>query len=506
MGAGTNVQDRLIALHDLDCPWRPSDLQQRLGRIVRQGNENEEVEIFRYVTEGTFDAYSWQLIENKQKFIGQIMTSKSPARSCDDMDEAALSYAEVKALASGNPLVEALSKAYGGSTWMGGFVNLVGLAGLIASFFSIIYAYSRQIFALSRAGYLPRKLSQTNKSKAPVLARLLREKLEALLPQHLGAVAAFAGSLRERVKARFASMGERRRFWERLLGADRLGQALARGDGASANQLADSLFAEESQTGGEVVLVGAGPGDPGLLTLHALRQMQQADVVVYDRLVSDEVMALVRRDAKRIFVGKQAGNHCVPQEGINQLLLEEAKKGQRVVRLKGGDPFIFGRGGEELETLVGSGIGFQVVPGITAASGCAAYAGIPLTHRDYAQSAVFVTGHYKPDSAPFDWSLLAKSQQTLAIYMGTMKAAEISAQLIAHGRDSNTPVAVISRGTRDDQQTITGTLQQLEHLAKDAPMPALLVVGEVVQLHQQLAWFQHTSSAEGFNSSVVNLA
>lgn len=241
----------------------------------------------------------------------------------------------------------------------------------------------------------PLMVAISSGGKAPVLARLLREKLEAMLPQHLGAVAAFAGSLRDRVKTRFASMGERRRFWERLLGADRLGQALARGDSASVHQLADNLFADESQTGGEVVLVGAGPGDPGLLTLHALRQMQQADVVVYDRLVSDEVMALVRRDAKRIFVGKQAGNHCVPQEGINQLLLEEAKKGQRVVRLKGGDPFIFGRGGEELETLVGSGIGFQVVPGITAASGCAAYAGIPLTHRDHAQSVRFVTAHGK---------------------------------------------------------------------------------------------------------------
>ncbi len=184
----------------------------------------------------------------------------------------------------------------------------------------------------------PLMVAISSGGKAPVLARLLREKLEALLPQHLGAVATFAGSLRDWVKARFASMGERRRFWERLLGADRLGQALARGDHASANQLADSLFADESHSSGEVVLVGAGPGDPGLLTLHALRQMQQADVVVYDRLVSDEVMALVRRDAKRIFVGKQAGNHCVPQEGINQLLLEEAKKGQRVVRLKGATP------------------------------------------------------------------------------------------------------------------------------------------------------------------------
>lgn len=196
----------------------------------------------------------------------------------------------------------------------------------------------------------------------------------------------------------------------------------------------------------------------------------------------------------------------MPQHETNQLLVAAAKAGKTVVRLKGGDPFIFGRGAEELQAAAEAGIPFQVVPGVTAAAGATAYAGIPLTHRDYAQSAVFVTGHYKPDSAPFDWSLLAKSQQTLAIYMGTMKAAEISAQLIAHGRDSATPVAVISRGTRDDQQTITGTLQQLEHLAKDAPMPALLVVGEVVQLHQQLAWFQHTSSAEGFNASVVNLA
>jgi len=199
----------------------------------------------------------------------------------------------------------------------------------------------------------PLMVAISSGGKAPVLARLLREKLEALLPQHLGAVAAFAGGLRARVKTRFASMGERRQFWERLLGADRLGQALARGDKASANQLADALFAEDASAKGEVILVGAGPGDPGLLTLHALRHMQQADLVVYDRLVSDEVMALVRRDARRIFVGKQAGNHCVPQEGINQLLLEEASKGQRVVRLKGGDPFIFGRGGEELETLVG---------------------------------------------------------------------------------------------------------------------------------------------------------
>ncbi|HHQ4608921.1 siroheme synthase CysG [Aeromonas veronii] len=335
----------------------------------------------------------------------------------------------------------------------------------------------------------PLMVAISSGGKAPVLARLLREKLEALLPQHLGAVATFAGSLRDRVKARFASMGERRRFWERLLGADRLGQALARGDSASAHQLADNLFADESQSAGEVVLVGAGPGDPGLLTLHALRQMQQADVVVYDRLVSDEVMALVRRDAKRIFVGKQAGNHCVPQEGINQLLLEEAQKGQRVVRLKGGDPFIFGRGGEELETLVGSGIGFQVVPGITAASGCAAYAGIPLTHRDHAQSVRFVTAHGKGGARDLDWPLLAKDRQTLVFYMGLSSCATIRKQLLAHGKAGNTPVALIERGTQPCQRVIRGTLDELPALAVGVESPALIMVGSVVTLADRLAWF-----------------
>ena len=342
----------------------------------------------------------------------------------------------------------------------------------------------------------PLMVAISSGGKAPVLARLLREKLEALLPQHLGAVATFAGSLRERVKARFATMGERRRFWERLLGADRLGQALARGDHASAHQLADSLFADESQTGGEVVLVGAGPGDPGLLTLHALRQMQQADVVVYDRLVSDEVMALVRRDAKRIFVGKQAGNHCVPQEGINQLLLEEAKKGQRVVRLKGGDPFIFGRGGEELETLVGSGIGFQVVPGITAASGCAAYAGIPLTHRDHAQSVRFVTAHGKGGAQDLDWPLLAKDRQTLVFYMGLSSCATIREQLLTHGKAGSTPVALIERGTQPSQRVIRGTLDQLPALAVGVESPALIMVGSVVTLADQLAWFGQGGAAD----------
>ena len=222
--------------------------------------------------------------------------------------------------------------------------------------------------------------------------------------------------------------------------------------------------------------------------------------------VPDGVRELIRRDAEQICVGKRAGEHSVPQHDTNQMLVDAAKAGKTVVRLKGGDPFIFGRGGEELQAAAEAGIPFQVVPGITAASAVTAYAGIPLTHRDYAQSVTFVTGHYKADSTPFDWSHLAQSRQTLAIYMGTMKAADISEQLIQHGRESTTPVAVISRGTRVDQHVATSTLEHLATLAKDAPMPALIVVGEVVQLHSTLAWFQHTTDTEGFGSSVVNLA
>ena len=335
----------------------------------------------------------------------------------------------------------------------------------------------------------PLMVAISSGGKAPVLARLLREKLEALLPQHLGAVAAFAGSLRDRVKARFASMGERRRFWERLLGADRLGQALARGDSASAHQLADSLFADESQTGGEVVLVGAGPGDPGLLTLHALRHLQQADVVIYDRLVSKEVLALVRRDAHQLFVGKERSHHSVPQDEINQRLLEEARQGHKVVRLKGGDPFIFGRGGEELETLMGSGIGFQVIPGITAASGCSAYAGIPLTHRDHAQSVRFVSIHGKEGAIELNWRALCEPKQTLVFYMGLSLCPLISEQLQHAGMPANMPVALIERGTTPAQRVISGTLEQLPSLAEGVASPALIMVGSVVTLGQKLAWF-----------------
>ncbi len=356
----------------------------------------------------------------------------------------------------------------------------------------------------------PLVVAVSSSGQAPVLARLLREKLEALLPASLGLMAQVAGRWRGQVKQRLASIGERRRFWENTFGG-RFATLVANGQTAQAErQLEQDLhrFATGDEGAqGEIALVGAGPGDVGLLTLRGLQVMQQADVVLYDHLVSGEILDLVRRDAERICVGKRAGAHSVIQEETNRLLVELAQQGKRVVRLKGGDPFIFGRGGEELQVAVAAGIPFQVVPGVTAAAGATAYAGIPLTHRDHAQSVTFITGHCRPDGDGLDWADLARARQTLAIYMGTMKAADISQRLIAHGRDASTPVAVISRGTRADQQVQIGTLEQLEYLAQRAPLPALLVIGEVVELHHQIAWFGHQSQTEGAaRPAVVNLA
>lgn len=351
----------------------------------------------------------------------------------------------------------------------------------------------------------PLVVAISSSGTAPVLARLIREKLEALLPANLGQMAAIAGQWRGKVKERFSKMSDRRRFWEAAFNGLFASQ-VASGNVEGAKRTLDEQLDAPQENLGEIILVGAGPGDPGLLTLRGLQVMQQADVVLYDHLVSDEILDLVRRDADRICVGKRAHAHTVPQEETNQLLVALAKKGKCVVRLKGGDPFIFGRGGEELQAAVEAGIPFQVVPGVTAAAGATAYAGIPLTHRDYAQSVLFITGHCRADGDGLDWPSLARARQTLAIYMGTVKAADISAQLIAHGRDAQTPVAVIGRGTRQDQQVLTGTLDQLDALAQHAPSPALLVIGEVVNLHQQLAWFQHSAQQAGRESAVVNLA
>lgn len=356
----------------------------------------------------------------------------------------------------------------------------------------------------------PLVVAVSSSGQAPVLARMLREKLEALLPARLGQMAELAGRWRGRVKQRLTLIGERRRFWEKTL-SGRFSTLVANGQVGQAERQLEQELERFALCGegvqGEIALVGAGPGDAGLLTLRGLQVMQQADVVLFDHLVSDEILDLVRRDAERICVGKRAGAHSLIQEETNRLLVTLARQGKRVVRLKGGDPFIFGRGGEELQAAAAAGIPFQVVPGVTAASGATAYAGIPLTHRDHAQSVTFITGHCRADDDGLEWADLARARQTLAIYMGTMKAADISRQLIANGRAASTPVAVISRGTRVDQRVQTGTLQQLEELAQRAQLPALLVIGEVVELHHQIAWFGHQPQAEGATRpAVVNLA
>ncbi|SQI38612.1 Siroheme synthase [Leminorella richardii] len=354
----------------------------------------------------------------------------------------------------------------------------------------------------------PLVVAVSSGGKAPVLARILREKLEALLPEGLGRAAEMAGRWRGQVKKRLTSIAERRRFWERLFSGRFLGLVETHRLEEAEEELAESLE-QHTLLGGEVTLVGAGPGDAGLLTLNGLRAMQQADVVLYDSLVTDDILQLVRRDAERICVGKRAGAHSVVQEETNRLLVTLAKQGKRVVRLKGGDPFIFGRGGEELEVLLEAGIPYRVVPGVTAAAGAAAYAGIPLTHREHSQSVTLITGHAQAGVDGLDWGQLAQGKQTLAVYMGTLKARDIQQKLIENGRSPLTPIAVIARGTRADQKVLSGTLSELDALAKQAPTPALLVIGEVAALHERLHWFGERTAAESAQpswSSAVNLA
>ena len=335
----------------------------------------------------------------------------------------------------------------------------------------------------------PLQIAISSGGKAPVLARLLRERLEALLPHSLGAMAQIAGRLRDSVKSRYGDLTRRRRFWEKLFLSPAFLRLCESGRNEDAQTLAQDALQDDLPVCGEVALVGAGPGDAGLLTLRALQRIQQADVVLYDALVSDAVLELVRRDAEKLLVGKRARGARVAQEEINHLLVQLARQGKRVVRLKGGDPFVFGRGGEELQALRAAGIPFEVVPGITAALGATAYAGIPLTHRDHAQSALFVTGHCRSDGKAQDWATLARSRQTLVVYMGAIKAAELTRELITHGRAASTPVAVISQGTLATQTVRRGTLADLPALAADAPSPALLVIGEVAALHDDLHWF-----------------
>lgn len=326
---------------------------------------------------------------------------------------------------------------------------------------------------------------------SPVFARMIRARLESVIPAAYGRLAALAGAYRERLNASIGDIVLRRRFWERMLEGPIADRFLAGHEEEARQELERALASADSETEkqmGEVYLVGAGPGDPDLLTFRALRLMQRADAVLYDRLLPHGILNLVRREAEHIYVGKLPEDHIVPQEEITAKLVKLAKEGKRVLRLKGGDPFMFGRGGEEIEALAKAGIPVQVVPGITAATGCAAYAGIPLTHRDHAQACVFVTGHAKTGKLSLDWNVLVQPRQTVAIFMGLGHLPELMEEFIAHGADPRMPAAIIDNGTRPNQRVVSGTIETLAELAARAQLhgPAIIIVGTVVTLRDKL--------------------
>lgn len=341
----------------------------------------------------------------------------------------------------------------------------------------------------------PLLIAISSGGSSPLLVRMLKSRFETTIPAAYGHLAEFAGSYRDRIKNLIPNATRRRRFWETMVSgsvAEHLfSNQLEQASSLMETQLSEASVAGDKPPAGEVYLVGTGPGDPDLLTFRALRLMQQADVVLYDRLIGDGIMNLVRRDAERIYVGKLKNNHTMSQQEIGQMLIKLAQKGKRVLRLKGGDPFMFGRGGEEIEALSENNIAFQVIPGITAANGCAAYAGIPLTHRDHAQACVFVTGHEKDGQLNLNWESLIQPRQTVVLYMGLSSLEAITSGFMENGADPATPAAVIENGTRVGQRVITGTLKSLLEKTNEAEVtsPALIIIGSVVTLRDKLSWF-----------------
>jgi len=358
-------------------------------------------------------------------------------------------------------------------------VNVVDVAELSSFIVPAIVDRSPLVIAISSGGV------------APVLARLVRERLESLIDESYGSLTGLFERWRSRIKAAFPDVAARRRFYEQAVRGLVAQRVRARQPESAEHEMRALVECGATPRAGSVILVGAGPGDPGLLTLNALRALQQADVILHDRLVSEDVLSLARRDAERISVGKMAGGHAVGQGRIHKLMLEHARAGRNVVRLKGGDPFIFGRGGEELEFLAEHGIAFEVVPGITAAAACGAYAGIPLTHRDHSQSVRLVTAHCGESLDTLDWLALAQERQTTAFYMGVAGLATLGERLIGHGRAAATPVAVVENGSRPEQRVTLCTLEALADLARTGGIrsPALVIVGEVAALAARLHWF-----------------
>ena len=361
------------------------------------------------------------------------------------------------------------------------FVNVVDDSTLSTFHVPAIVDRSPLIVAISSGG------------SAPMLARWVRERIETLLDHTIGTMAALLDRKRAAIRRRHRDTGARRTFYERLLGGS-VWQRLRAQESEVADREIDRLLAQSHSAAGSVALVGAGPGDPGLLTLRALRVLNEADVILFDRLVGDAVIDLARRDALRVDVGKIVGDdHDATQSRIHSLMLEHARAGRRVVRLKGGDPFVFGRGGEELEFLRAHSVNYEVVPGITAALACAAYAGVPLTHRDHSQSVHLLTAHGKGSLDALDWKSLAQERHTLAIYMGVAQLNAVRARLLAHGRSATTPFALIENGSTPDQRVIAGVLDDLDALAcaHRVKAPALLIVGEVAAFANTLSWFGH---------------